>query len=185
MAYAFSVDDDVMCLAASSVVDDVVDQLLLVKVIFLRKKNVLSAVGDTAPQSDVAGVASHDLDDGASFMRGRCVTNLVDGFHSCVDSCVETDCVLCAGDVKVDCSRNTDNVDSFVGQLLSTAVGTVAADNYETFDTVLVADFNCSCDTFRCAHFLAACCPEDCAAQGKDTGHVAGLHFNNFLVDEA
>ena len=185
MAYAFSVDDDVMGLAASSVIDDVVDQLLLIIIIFLRKKNVLSAVGDAAPQSDVAGVASHDLDDGASLMRGGCVTDLVDGFHSCVDSCIETDCVLCAGDVKIDCSRDTDNIDAFIGKFLSAAVGSVAADNYETFDTVLIADFNCSCDTFRCAHFLAARCPEDRAAQGKDAGHVAGLHFNNFLVDEA
>ena len=185
MTYTFCVNDDVMCLAASLIVDDIVDELLLVIVIFLRKENVLSTVGDAAPQSDIACGTSHNLDDGASLMRGGCITDFVNSFHSCVNSCIETDCIFCAGNIKVDCARNTDYVDAFIGKLLSAAIGTVAADNYEAFDTHLVAYFDSSRDAFRCTHLFAASCSKDCAALLDCIGNIGCFHFLDIFFHEA
>ena len=56
MSDALRIDDDMMLLAALPVVDNVVDQLLLVVIVILRKQNVLGAVGDAAPQGNVACV---------------------------------------------------------------------------------------------------------------------------------
>ena len=56
---SFSVDDDVMLFAALSVLNDPVDQVLLIAVVALRKENILRAVGNTAPESDISGISSH------------------------------------------------------------------------------------------------------------------------------
>ena len=55
MTDTLSVDDDVVLFAAFPVVDDIVDELLLVVIVLFRKKNILRAVGDTAPESDITG----------------------------------------------------------------------------------------------------------------------------------
>ena len=81
MADALRIDDDVMLLAAFSVLNDAVDQSLLVAVVTLRKKNVLRSVGKSAPESDVAGITAHNLDDPAALMGGRGITHLIDRLH--------------------------------------------------------------------------------------------------------
>ena len=91
MADTLCVDDDVMLLASAAAVDDVVDQLLLIVVVLLRKKDILRAVCDAAPQSEVAGAAAHNLDDRASLMRCRCIADLIDRFHRCVNSRIKSD----------------------------------------------------------------------------------------------
>ena len=91
-----------MLLAQTPVDDDVIDDLLLIVIIFLGDQYVLRAVRDAAPKRDIACVASHDLDDTASLMGRRCILYLVDRFHGCVDSRIKTDRVICTGDVKID-----------------------------------------------------------------------------------
>ena len=68
MSYTLCIDDDMVGLALLTVLDDVVDNVLLVEIVFLGKKNILRAVFDTAPKSDVSGITSHNLDDRASLV---------------------------------------------------------------------------------------------------------------------
>ena len=68
VADALCIDDQMVLLADPSVDDDMVDDLLLVIVVFLGEQDVLRAVRDAASECDVAGVAAHDLDDTASLM---------------------------------------------------------------------------------------------------------------------
>ena len=156
MTDTLSVDDDVVLFAAFPVVDDIVDELLLVVIVLFRKKNILRAVGDTAPESDITGVTSHYLDNAAALMGGGSITNLIDGFHCRVDCGIETDGVLGAGDIQVDSSRNTDGVDAESSQFLCSCEGTVATDNYQSLNSVFTADLCSLCLAFRCTHLRTA-----------------------------
>ncbi len=69
MTYALGVNDDVVSLTLLTVFNDIVDNVLLIEIVFLGKKDVLRAVCDTAPECDVSGVTTHNLDDGTSLMR--------------------------------------------------------------------------------------------------------------------
>src|SRR5699024_7421898 len=79
MSDSLGVDNDVMLLSAFSVVNDIVDDLLLIVIILLRQENILRAIGYTAPESDISGISSHNFDDTAPLMGGGGVTYLVDG----------------------------------------------------------------------------------------------------------
>ena len=68
MSDSLRIDDNVVGLAALSVVDNIIDDILLVLVIFFRKKNILCAVGNAAPKCDIACISSHNLDDTAALM---------------------------------------------------------------------------------------------------------------------
>ena len=158
MSDSFSVDNDVMLFAALSVLNDPVDQVLLIAVVALRKENILRAVGNTAPESDISGISSHNLDDAAPLMGGGSITDFIDGFHRCVYSGIETDRIVGTGDIKVNGPRKTDRVDAEGRQLLRTSERTVTADNDNTVDSVLLADLCCFLLTFRCLKLHAACC---------------------------
>ena len=101
-----------MLFAALSVLNDPVDQVLLIAVVALRKENILRAVGNTTPESDISGISSHNLDDTAALVGGGSITDFIDGFHRCVYSGIETDRIIGTGDIKVNGSRKTDRVDS-------------------------------------------------------------------------
>src|SRR5699024_6680532 len=66
MAYALGIHDDMMLLSPLAVLNDIIDDLLLVIVIVLRQKDILGSVCDTAPESDIASIAAHNLDDAAA-----------------------------------------------------------------------------------------------------------------------
>ena len=85
---------------------------LLIAVIPLRKQNILGAVGDTAPQGDVSGVASHNLDDTAALMGGRSITYLINRLHRRIYSSIKADGIIGAGNIQVDGSRKTYGIDS-------------------------------------------------------------------------
>ena len=112
MSDALGIYNDVMLFAALPVGDNVVDNLLLVVVVILRKQNILSAVGDAAPQGDIACVTSHNLDDAAALMGCRGITYLINGFHGCIHCCIEADGVLGTGDIQVDGAWYADGIDA-------------------------------------------------------------------------
>ena len=112
MSHALGIDNNMMLLAALSALDDVINQHLLIPVILLRQENLLRAVGNAAPEGDIAGMTAHNLDDAAALMAGGCITDLVDGFHGCINRRIEADGIVGAGDIQIDGSRNADGVDA-------------------------------------------------------------------------
>ena len=185
MADALRVDDQVVLFAPAAVLDDMVDELLLIVVVFFRNEDVLCAVGNAAPKGDVAGVAAHDLDDGAALVGGGCVLDLVDGVHGGVDCRVKADRVLGAGDVQVDRAGQADGVDALSGQRLGAAVGAVAADDDDAVDAVLAADVRRFGLDLGLLELKASGRAEDGAAALDDIGHVHGLHLEDLLVEQA
>lgn len=56
MSDTLRIDNQMMGFAPFSVVDDVVDDVLLIIIVFFRKKDILRAVGNTAPEGDITGI---------------------------------------------------------------------------------------------------------------------------------
>ena len=69
MSDTLGIYDDVVCLTFFTIVDDVVDNALLIVIIFLRKKYVIRTIGNRAPKSDISGMTSHNLNNADSFVR--------------------------------------------------------------------------------------------------------------------
>mgnify|MGYP007049176103 CR=1 FL=1 len=90
-------------------------------------------------------------------MRGRSILNLVDCLHCCVDSSIETDCVLGTCNIQVDGSGKTDSINTKSGQCLCTTVRTVTADDNDTVDTVLSADLSTLLLSFRFLELQTTC----------------------------
>ena len=70
MSDSLGIDDDMVLLSTLAHLDDVVDQLLLIIVVGLRKQNILRAICNPAPQCNITRIPAHDLDDRAALMRG-------------------------------------------------------------------------------------------------------------------
>ena len=156
MTDPFRVDNDMMPLAVLPVVDNIVDNTLLVIIIFLRDQDILGAVGDTAPERDITGISAHHFDNAAAFMGGRGISHLINGLHRRIDGRIKTDRIICAGDIQIDRSRNSDRIDSMARQCLRPAVGTVTADHHHAVDPVLFAHLRTLCLPFLILEFRAA-----------------------------
>ena len=125
MSDSLGINDDIVLLAPSAVVDDPVDERLFISVIPFRKKDILSAVGNAAPQRKITRVPSHHFNDTAPLMGSGGVTDLVNGLHGRVDSRVKTNGVIRTCNVQVNGSRKSDCIDPKGGKLASAAEGTI------------------------------------------------------------
>ena len=182
MADTLCIDDDVVFLTHLTALNNVIDQLLLIIVILLRDQNILGSVGNTTPQCKPAGSTSHNLDDTASLMGSRCITNLVNCFHSCINSGIKTDGVLCTCNVKVDGSWNSDCVDSKVSKLLRSSKGTVSTDYNKSVNTVLAADLCTTLLSFRCAELGTSCSVKNCTTTLDGVGYISCCHIDDLFV---
>src|SRR5699024_126330 len=182
MADTLGVDNDMMFLARLTACDDIVDQLLLVIIVFLRDQHVLGAVGDTAPHSQITGVAAHYLNDTAALMGSGSITHLVDRLHSRIHSRVKSDGVLCTGNVKVDGTGNSDGIDTQIGQLLRACERTVSTDDNQALDPVFPADFGSSLLSFRRAELRAPCSIQDRTASLDGIRYVFGSHIYDLFI---
>ena len=166
------IDDNVVLLTTFLVRKNIFDQCFLIIVLFLWHENLLCSIGDTTPQCKISCITSHNLDHTASFMRCRCITNLIDCFHCCINSCIKSDRVVCTCDIKVDCSWNTNCIYTKVCQFLSSCERTVSTDYYQSVDSVLLTDRSCLLLTFFCTHCLTTSCLENCTTTLNDIRHV-------------
>ena len=182
MADTLSIYDDMVFLAFLTALYDIVNKLLLVVIIFLRDQDILSTVCDTAPYCKVSGVTSHNLDDTASLMGCGCITYLVNSFHSCIYSSIETDGVLGTCDIKVNSSRQANGIDSKVRKFLSTCEGTVSTDNNKAVDPMLSADLCSLLLSFLCSHLCTSGSIKNCSASLNRIGNVSCCHISDLFI---
>ena len=174
-----------MFLSVFPVIDDVIDQLLLIIIVFFRKKNILRAIGNTAPESNITGISSHYLDDTATLMGSRGITNLIDGFHRGVDCGVETDGIIGTGNIQVNGTRNSNGIDSESSQLLRSCEGTVTTDHHQTFDAMLTADLCRLLLSFRCTHLCTTRSIKHGTTTGNSIRHISCSKICDLAVDQA
>ena len=179
------IDDDVMPLAAFSVVDDIIDDALFIVIVFFRYQNILGTVGNTAPERDVTGISAHHLDDAATFVGRGSISHLIDRLHRRVDRRIKTDRIIRTGDIQIDRPRNPYRVDPMACQRLCAAVGSVSADHYDSVDSVLSAHFR----TFRLSFFIfkfrTAGRTQNRTAPLYRIGHAGSVQIYDFLIQKA
>ncbi len=69
MSDALGIDNDMVRLSFLSASDNIVDQLLLIVIVFLGEKNIFRTVCNACPECDVSCMSAHNLDDRAALMR--------------------------------------------------------------------------------------------------------------------
>ena len=175
------IDDDVILFTAFFVLQNIFDQRLLIIVFFFRKKNLFCSVGNTAPQRKVSCITSHYLNDTASLVWSRCITDLIDRFHSCIDSCIKSNRIICTCNVKIDRSRKSNRIYSEVRQLLCSGKRSVSSDYYKTVNSVFFTNCCCFLLSFFCTHCLAACCLKNCTTSLDDIRHIACRQINDLF----
>ena len=111
-----------------------------VVIVSLGNDNGLSAVGDAAPERDIARVSAHDLDHTALLVGRRGITNIVDGAHGCIYCGIKSDRVIAAGNVAVNRAGYADYVQSLMRELLRTLKGSVASGDHQCVDSMASAD---------------------------------------------
>src|SRR5699024_9593464 len=164
MSDTFCINDDMVFLSFFTVVNNIIDDPLFIVVIFFRKENIFCAICDTAPQSNISSVSSHNFDNTYTLMRGRCITNFINRFHSCVYSSVKTNGVLCTCNVQVNGSRNTYCIYAQIRQFLRTCKRTISTDHHKAVDTMFFTDLSGSSLSLFCSHLCAAGSIQNCSA---------------------
>ena len=140
MTDTLCIDNNVMGLAALSVGNNIINNLLLIVIIFLRKQNIFCTIGNTTPQCNVSGISAHNLNDTATFMGRRCISYLINSLHRCINCCIESNRILCTGNIQIDRSRNTDGINTMLSQCLRTTIRAVSADDNQAINPMFMAD---------------------------------------------
>ena len=112
MTNSLRIDNQMMGLALFTASDNIIDYLLLIIMVSLRQKNVLRTVCDTAPQSDIPRMTSHNLDDTATLMGGRGDFYLVNCLHGRIDRRIKTYGIFRTGNVQIYGSGNSHRIDT-------------------------------------------------------------------------
>src|SRR5699024_4592985 len=144
------IDNDIVLLSALSAFLNIGDNSRLVIVVLLRHQDTLCSVGNSAPQCQISGISSHNLDDRTSLMRRRSITHLVNSFHRRVYRGVKSNRIFCTGNIQIDGSRNTYCIYTQVCQLLCPGKRSVSADNNKPVNSIFL--------TNRCSLLLSFFC---------------------------
>ena len=92
-------------------------------------EDILGAVGNTAPQSNVSGISAHYLDDTASLVRGRGILNFINSLHCSVHCGIEADGVL-----------STCNIQNIIQKIFGTHSQNELKRVYPIADAVMALD---------------------------------------------
>ena len=95
MSDSLCIDDNMMLLSTFSIIDNVIDDLLLIIIILFRDQNIFCTVGNTAPQCNVSCITSHNLNDAAALMGCGSITYFINGLHGCINCRIKSDSVFC------------------------------------------------------------------------------------------
>ena len=134
-----------------------------------------STRGDGQVQGEEAALVAHDLGDDAAGVGLGGIAEGIEQAQRGVQSGVEADGLLGGGDIVIDGGGNADGGDAVVGQVGSTAEGTVSADGNDRVDVVLIAGAESLVHALGGGELGTAAGVQDGAAAGHDVGHAGGV----------
>ena len=162
--------------------NNIIDDLLLIIVIIFRKKNILGSIGNAAPECNVSGISSHNLYNTASFMGGRSIPHLVNGFHSRIYRRVKANGILCTGNIQINGSRYAYGVNAKVRQCLCPLERTVSANDHNSVNPMVPADLGTSLLSLFCHKLFAAGRKENRTSPFNGVGYIIGCHIYYFFI---
>ncbi len=157
MSDPLCIDNDMMLLSRFLILYDMIDNGLLIIIIIFRKQDIFSAIGNAAPQRDISGIPSHNLDNAAAFVGRRGIPDLIDRRHGSIHRRVKSYGIIRTCNVQIDGSRKSDGIDPLMGKLLRPTVRAVAADHDNAVDPMLPADLRSLLHTFLRLKLRASC----------------------------
>ena len=180
----FTHNHDARGLALANAATDEVLQLVGSSRVF-RNDGSLGSSSNGAVLSEEAGIASHHLDKEDAFVRSGCVANLVHAFRDGVQSGVIANRTVCAVQIVVDCSRQTDARHIiFLSEDASASQRAVAANDYKSINASLLHVLVGLLTTFRRLELLAASSLENRSTSLYDVAHVLCRELLDLVVDE-
>ena len=119
-------------------------------------------------------------------MRSGCVANLVHAFRDGVQSGIIANSTVCAVQVVVDCSRQTDTRHIiFLSEDPSTSQRAVAANDYKSINASLLHVLVGFLTAFRRLELLAASSLENRSTSLYDVAHIFRRELLDLVVDES
>ena len=164
---------------------DCLHDLDFVIIIGLGNDNGLGAVGDAAPERDIARVSAHDLDHTALLMGRRCITNIVYGAHGRIYCCIKSDRIIAAGNVTVNRAGYADYIQPLMRQFLRALKGPVAAGDHQCVDPVTSADLYRFVLDLRELEFRASLSLQYGPAVLHDVRHRPRFHIYDLFIDQS
>ena len=113
-----------------------------------------------------------------------CIADIVHHMHSCIHSGIKTDGVICAADVVVNGTRQTDTGNTRMGQIAGASVGTIAADNNNALDAQLTAVIRCLLNAFGSSEFRTSGGVKHGAASVDNIRNAPEIHLYDFACDK-
>ena len=144
------------------------------------------AGGQGTVEGEEAGVASHDLDEEESLVRGGRVTDLVDALHDGVQGRIVTDGEVGAGEVVVDRTGQADDGEVvLLGEIASAMQAAVATDDDEGFDAVFDDHVVGLTSALGGTELVAAGGLEDGATTLDDVADALGFERGDLVRDQS
>ena len=78
------------------------------------------------------------------------ITYFINGLHGCINCRIKSDSVFCTCNIKVNGSRYTNCIYAKSCQLLCACKGTVSTDDYQTINSMFLADLRTFSLTIFC-----------------------------------
>src|SRR6266545_518650 len=131
-------------------------------------------------------MSPHYLDEKKAFVRVRSVADFVDGIDGRIDGGVEAECEIGAEQIVVDGTRNADELAApDFRQIHSAAKRAVAADEHERVHAELLQIVRGFLLPFQCKERGSPRCLQDGAAALDNVRDGAGLHLDEFLMEDS
>ena len=181
----FCIDDNVVLLTSFFRLFYIIDNILNIISFFLRKENTFSSICNTAPQSQVSCITSHNFNNRTSAVWSRSITDFINCLHSCIYRCVKSDRILCTINIKIDGSRNSNRIHSKICKFLRSTERSVSSNYYQTVNSILFTDSCCFLLTFFCNHLFTTGRLKNCTSTLNNVWYISCIQIDDFLIEKS
>ena len=106
-------------------------------------------------------------------------------YHRFRCSSIKSNSIICTCNIKINCSRKSDSINSLCCKLLCTSERTISTDYNYTVNSMLSAYFSTSLLTFFSHEFHASCCIEDCSTTLDNISNASLVHINYLIIKKS
>ncbi|MNC57285.1 hypothetical protein D3C75_1069340 [compost metagenome] len=118
-------------------------------------------------------------------MGGHRVTELVNRINNYAYRCIETNGVICEGNIIVNGTRQSHRVDTELAEFVSALVRAVTANNHQAVDSHFIQDIRALLLPFRFHEFETSCRLQNGTSALDNIADTTQIHREDVTVQEA
>ena len=157
-ANTLSYNDDEMLFACFTILEKNINNIFLKVIRNFRNKDSTCTDSNTNLKSNISTSSAHNLNNTTSVMRLCSITNFINHFHSCIHSCIETDCIITTRNIVINSTRNTYTWNTFACKVSCTSEWTVTTNNNNTINAKFSAVISSLFYAFLSIKLWTSCC---------------------------